>query len=210
MDEPPERAAGPAPGVPVADDPPAGLAQWRARRQAAQAEETAVGAIPAVDESQDEQDEGGPPTQGFRPAFAATAGQAEFGQYPAEEVDSDYRDGLDDRRAGEAYADEYDDVDAGEYADEEFDEPSPVRQWLIMAGQLALGVIGGAAVWLGFNWLWGKIPAAALVAAVAVIGALVWIVRKIRHADDLQTTVLTVLVGLVVTVSPAALLLLSR
>jgi hypothetical protein len=38
----------------------------------------------------------------------------------------------------------------------------------------------------------------------------VWIVRKIRRADDMQTTLLAVLVGLFVTVSPAALLLLSK
>jgi putative Ca2+/H+ antiporter (TMEM165/GDT1 family) len=94
--------------------------------------------------------------------------------------------------------------------DADFDEPSPGRQWLALAGQLALGVVGGSAVLLWFNWLWGRIPAAALIAALAIIVGLVWIVRKIRRADDLQTTVLAVLVGLVVTVSPAALLLLSR
>ena len=97
--------------------------------------------------------------------------------------------------------------------DEDYDAPpaetSPGREWLVMAGQLALGVLGGAAVWLAFNWLWVALPAAALVVALAVIVGLVWIVRKIRHAEDLQTTVLAVLVGLVVTVSPAALLLLS-
>jgi hypothetical protein len=87
---------------------------------------------------------------------------------------------------------------------------SPVRQWLSMAGQLALGVLGGAGVWLAFNWLWGFLPAAALGGAVVVIVGLVWIVRYIRKAEDMQTTVLAVLVGLVVTVSPAALLLLSR
>jgi hypothetical protein len=35
-------------------------------------------------------------------------------------------------------------------------------------------------------------------------------VRRIRRSDDLQTIVVTVLVGLFVTVSPAALLLLDR
>jgi hypothetical protein len=79
-----------------------------------------------------------------------------------------------------------------------------------MGGQLALGVIGGAAIWLGFNWLWGFMPQAALVVALAVIVGLVLIVRKIRRAEDLQTTFLAVLVGLVVTVSPAALLLLNK
>ncbi|MCA1655086.1 MAG: hypothetical protein LC635_01155 [Pseudonocardiaceae bacterium] len=81
------------------------------------------------------------------------------------------------------------DDDLDELEDDDLDadrERSAAREWLIMAGQLALGVIGGAGVWLGFNWLWGFLPQAALVVALAVI------------------------VGLVVTVSPAALLLLNR
>jgi hypothetical protein len=106
--------------------------------------------------------------------------------------------------------DEYGDEYADEYTDEPHDAPSAGKQWLALAGQLAGGVVGGAAVWLGFNWLWVNLPAAALVAALVVVVGLVWIVRKIRRAEDLQTTVLAVLVGLVVTVSPAALLLLSR
>jgi hypothetical protein len=71
-------------------------------------------------------------------------------------------------------------------------------------------VVVGAAVWLGFQWLWGALPAAALVLALAVIAGLVLVVRKIRKAEDLQTTVYAVLVGLMVTVTPAALLLLKR
>jgi hypothetical protein len=111
------------------------------------------------------------------------------------------------------YPDE-DDVEPDEYVEDDdlADEgpPSPGREWLIMAGQVAVSVVGGAAVWLGFNWLWGRFPQAALIAALAVIVGLVWIVRRIRRADDLQTTGLAVLVGLFVTVSPAALILLSR
>jgi hypothetical protein len=110
---------------------------------------------------------------------------------------------------GEGYEDdEYD--DAPEPVAEPEPATSPGKAWLALAGQLAMGVVGGAAVWLGFNWLWVNIPAAALVAALLVVVALVWIVRKIRRAEDLQTTVLAVLVGLVVTVSPAALLLVGR
>ncbi|MGH9061669.1 MAG: hypothetical protein ACRDZY_19480, partial [Acidimicrobiales bacterium] len=60
------------------------------------------------------------------------------------------------------------------------------------------------------NWLWVNLAPAALVGALLVIVVLVWVVRKIRRAEDLQTTVLAVLVGLVVTVSPAALLLVAR
>ena len=109
---------------------------------------------------------------------------------------------------------DYDDEDAP--LDDEFDEldeddeESPAREWLVMASQLTVGAIGGAALWLGFQWLWQSMPVAALIVALVVITALVWIVRRIRRSDDLQTIVVTVLVGLFVTVSPAALLLLDR
>jgi len=98
-----------------------------------------------------------------------------------------------------------DDEDAAEET-----EGSPGKQWLMMIAQLAIGVVGGAALWLGFQWLWNALPAAALAAAVAVIVALVIVVRRIRKADDLQTMVLAVLVGLIVTVSPAALRLIGH
>ncbi len=125
-------------------------------------------------------------------------------------------------RADEVYLDTQDDFDLDEplpgvgRVDDRADRvadavpASAGREWLIMAGQLALGVVGGAAVWLGFNWLWGALPQAALVLALAVIAGMVFIVRKIRRAEDLQTTVYAVLVGLLATVSPAALLLLNR
>ncbi|WP_409489951.1 hypothetical protein [Amycolatopsis sp. cmx-11-12] len=148
------------------------------------------------------------------------ARQDELDDYEREFADPAYPDGGPDfarddygYRADE-YEDDYDEQDADVVDEAEPEEPaenaSPGKQWLALAGQLALGVVGGAGVWLGFNWLWVNIPAAALVAALLVIVALVWIVRKIRRADDLQTTVLAVLVGLVVTVSPAALLLVAR
>ena len=53
-------------------------------------------------------------------------------------------------------------------------------------------------------------PIAAIVAAVVVVIGLIVVVRKWRKAEDLQTTVLAILAGLVVTVSPAALLLVRR
>jgi hypothetical protein len=96
---------------------------------------------------------------------------------------------------------------------EEDQEPEPRsagKEWLIMIGQLAVGVLGGAGLWLAFNYLWRSVPAAALVVALAVTVGLVLLVRKIRRADDLQTTVLAVLVGLIVTVSPAAMLLVKN
>ncbi len=130
---------------------------------------------------------------------------------PRDYADEDYEQESYDRDYERDYEDEYEDSEYSEYTEyDDADEPSPARQWLALAGQLTLGVLGGAGVWLGFNWLWVQLPAAALIAALVVTVGLVWIVRRVRRAEDLQTTVLALLVGLVVTVSPAALLLVSR
>ncbi|MGW3998627.1 hypothetical protein ACWEF6_34500 [Amycolatopsis sp. NPDC004772] len=165
----------------------------------------------------------GPPTGAYPPPMPFAPGDRasrapipdDLAPYEREFADDYPADGPDFEQddygyeQGEGYEDdEYD--DAPEPAAEPEPAASPGKQWLALAGQLALGVVGGAAVWLGFNWLWVNIPAAALIAALLVVVALVWIVRKIRRAEDLQTTVLAVLVGLVVTVSPAALLLVGR
>ncbi|TQM82335.1 hypothetical protein FHX81_4739 [Saccharothrix saharensis] len=126
-----------------------------------------------------------------------------------EEDDDDYprrdfqrRDLDDDEPAGLADLDDED--------DERPVARSAGKEWLLMIGQLAAGVVGGAALWLGFNFLWRTAAPAALVVALAVTVGLVMMVRKIRRADDLQTTVLAVLVGLIVTVSPAAMLLVNN
>jgi hypothetical protein len=87
---------------------------------------------------------------------------------------------------------------------------SPLWEWAAMVSQIGIGVVGGATLWLICEWLWQRIPVLALVVALAVITGLVWIVRRVRRAEDLQTTVIAVLVGLFVTVSPAALLLVGR
>ncbi|MFF0148241.1 hypothetical protein ATK36_2868 [Amycolatopsis sulphurea] len=167
----------------------------------------------------------GPPTAGYpAPMPFAPGGKDEqlddLSEYEAEFADSAYAEGSPDFESddGYAYDEEYEDEEArGEAAAEEpaaeaeaVSTASPGKQWLTLAGQLALGVIGGAGVWLGFNWLWVNLAPAALVGALLVIVALVWIVRKIRRAEDLQTTLLAILVGLVVTVSPAALLLVAK
>ncbi|MBV9010470.1 MAG: hypothetical protein JO272_00230 [Pseudonocardiales bacterium] len=100
-----------------------------------------------------------------------------------------------------------------ENAAEETQSPesgSPLWEWAVMVGQVGIGVLGGAALWLICEWLWQRIPVVALVVALVVITGLVWVVRRVRCAEDLQTTVIAVLVGLFVTVSPAALLLVGR
>jgi hypothetical protein len=146
---------------------------------------------------------------------------AAFPQHPVAEPDEDFRGGFPERdfepdggqydRADRPDDDvEFDELDPDEELDDELRGASPVREWLIMVGQLALGVLAGGAVWLGFNWLWGALPQAALVLALLVIAGMVLIVRKIRRAEDLQTTVFAVLVGLLATVSPVVLLLVNR
>jgi hypothetical protein len=216
---------------PAPDAPPAGLASWRERRQKVAMDDTEIGVMPALPDVVEPDDallDGGPPTRGFAPPppFAPARATPPKGAVPAAldegrlDLDGDFSRGVDGGDLDDEYdyddepLDEYDtDLDDEALEDEPEDpdvEASPAKQWLVLAAQLALGVVGGAAVWLGFNWLWVTLPAAALVVALLVVVGLVWIVRKIRRAEDLQTTVLAVLVGLVVTVSPAALLLVSR
>ncbi len=95
-------------------------------------------------------------------------------------------------------------------ADEAPEASSPMWEWALVLSQVGIGVVGGAALWLICEWLWQRIPVVALIVALAVITGLVWVVRRVRCAEDLQTTVIAVLVGLFVTVSPAALLLVGR
>lgn len=200
-----------AQALPGAAEPPAGLSGWHGQRQGG-FDDTEIAALPTLPREDDDEAEEGPPTGYYVPEFDDDDEASQpyrsgvLDDDPLGEED-DYRDYVDD--SGEFTYDDPDDHpdEAGEAGQETV---SPARQWLALAGQLALGVVGGAGVWLGFNWLWVALPAAALVAALVVTVGLVWIVRKVRRAEDLQTTVLALLVGLVVTVSPAALLLLSR
>ncbi|KAA9164879.1 hypothetical protein FPZ12_006335 [Amycolatopsis acidicola] len=211
--QPPEAAVPP-------DAPPAGLSRWRRQRDQVSSEDTEVGVMPVLPEGHPSAFNPPPVLPEGHPSAFTPAPQLEDEAMEAtgfhdpfadddEEVDEfgDFGEAEPERLGGHEY-----EAEAEPEAEEEAEESdsSPAKQWLSMAAQLALGVLGGAAVWLGFNWLWGQIPAAALVAALVVVVGLVWIVRKIRRADDIQTMVLAVLVGLVVTVSPAALLLLSR
>lgn len=103
----------------------------------------------------------------------------------------------------------------GEFADrdgaaEEAEGPLGVVGWLKLIGQWLVGAVLGALLWVGFSWLWTNHPVVALIAAVLATVGLVLLVRAIRRSDDLQTTMLAVLVGLVVTISPAVLLLANR
>jgi hypothetical protein len=125
---------------------------------------------------------------------------------PSRREDFDSADDFDERPG----RDGVDRIDAPDDDDEDAESLSPGREWLLMGAQVGAGAIAGAAVFLAFSWLWGFQPIVAVLAALAVIVGLVFGVRRWRRADDLQTTVLAVLAGLVVTVSPAALLLVRR
>ncbi|MFI6024044.1 hypothetical protein [Amycolatopsis magusensis] len=215
----------PPPPEPEPDEPPAGLAGWRQRRDQERLEDTQAAMTPVDDDPIDADPAGGQFASGRfstgdfeavqRPVAGELGGPAyadDFDGPPSRTRSVEYDDGFDAEL--EAEVDELDDPYAGaaglDAVEDRYEEASPGKQWLVMGAQLGLGVIGGAGVWLGFNWLWDRLPGAALIAALVVIVALVWIVWKIRRATDPQTTVLAVLVGLVVTVSPAALLLLSK
>lgn len=102
-----------------------------------------------------------------------------------------------------------------EPADEEPDTAEPDRSstgpaWAAVLAQWIVGAIGGAALWVGFRFLWRDLPVVALAAAVLVTAGLVVVVRALLRNDDMRTTVFAVLVGLLLTVSPAILVLLGR
>ena len=65
-----------------------------------------------------------------------------------------------------------------------------VKEWAVIAGQLVVGALLGAVLWIGFSYLWQSLPVVALVLAAAATGGLVFGVRAMRRSDDLQTMVL--------------------
>src|SRR5262249_33678008 len=114
--------------------------------------------------------DGGPPTAGYPAPMPFAPGgrkdgpldddlsedEAEFDQpaYPGGSPDFDGEDYAYDHQGD--YDDDYEDeaparAAAPAPAEEPASTASPGKQWFTLAIQLALGVIGGAAVWLGFN-----------------------------------------------------------
>jgi hypothetical protein len=189
--------------------------------------------------ARDEVDDGGPLTQAapLDPDFRAPAGldPADFAR-PAElnghdagrldelptaddqddhwpdEADEGGRNRADHDRAGTAQA-----VEDGSEPDLE-----PRRRlgrtaaaatgpsWTVVLAQWIGGAIGGAALWIGFRFLWRSLPVVAFAASILITIGLVLLVRALMRNDGRRTTVFVVLVGLLLTVSPAILVLLDR
>jgi hypothetical protein len=139
--------------------------------------------------------------------------------------EDDDPDGADDF-AGERFDDELDpderehdveDLDDDREDDEhdEFDEHEertvrPAQAWAGVVAQWLAGAVAGAVLWVLFRYLWRGLPVVALAAAVLVTVGLVLLVRQLLHQADRRTTGFAVLVGLLLTASPAVLVLLGR
>jgi len=159
-------------------------------------------------------DDGGPPTQAGAPMSFDDEDDEDDDYYRV-----DYPAGLDRKGVGEE--------PTGIFAAGDEDEDAPVRRrsvqteekeqaaaggpaWAAVIAQWIAGAIGGAALWVGFRFLWRDLPVVAIAAAVLVTVGLVVVVRALLRSSDLRTTLFAVLVGLLLTVSPAILVLLGR
>jgi hypothetical protein len=111
-------------------------------------------------------------------------------------------DDLDDPDALDAF-DDLDDLD-----DEDLD-PRSAQAWAGVVAQWLAGAVAGAVLWVAFRYLWRGLPIVALAAALLVTAGLVFAVRQLLDADR-RTTAVAVLVGLLLTASPAVLVLLGR
>lgn len=82
--------------------------------------------------------------------------------------------------------------------------------WALVLAQWIVGALGGAALWVGFRFLWRSLPVVAFTAAALVTIGLIVLVRSLLRSKDWRTTGVAVLVGLLLTVSPVLLVLLDR
>jgi hypothetical protein len=112
------------------------------------------------------------------------------------------------RRARSAFrlADEPDQL--AEAEDAYAEEPSLILQWGIFLAQTLTGAAVGLGVWLGFYRLWSTWPFYAAPAVGAALVGMLVVARALRrrygHELDLLTAIVTVGVGVVLTVLPAA------
>lgn len=139
-------------------------------------------------------DDGGPPTV----AGAPPAAEDRWPPAPSADVFGDAPAGL---------ADAPDEV---EQATDRPQQDGGGQAWAAVVIQWIVGALAGAALWVGFRFLWRSLPVVAIAAAVIVTIALVVLVRHLVRKNDLRTTLFAVGVGLLLTVSPAILVLLGR
>lgn len=81
------------------------------------------------------------------------------------------------------------------------------KQWLVLAGQSVGAAVIGMLLFKGFQRMWEVLPWVALALAMVVVLGLVALVRVLRRTDDIFSTVIAVVVGIFVTLSPLAFLL---
>lgn len=81
------------------------------------------------------------------------------------------------------------------------------KQWLVLAGQSVGAAVIGMLLFKGFERMWEVLPWVALALAMVVVLGLVALVRVLRRTDDIFSTVIAVVVGIFVTLSPLAFLL---
>jgi hypothetical protein len=84
------------------------------------------------------------------------------------------------------------------------------QSWAPVLAQWIIGAIGGAALWVGFRYLWSSLLVVAIAAAILVTAGLVIAVRTLLRNTDLRTSIAAGLVGILLTASPAVLVLLGR
>jgi hypothetical protein len=157
-------------------------------------------------------DDGGPPTEAAAPLdFDHPAG---LGRTDRDDFDGDpdYHGELDDDLDHDDQDGEPDGADERDGRRQRLPKlaDSAGQVWAAVVAQWIVGAIGGAALWVGFRFLWRDLPVVALAAAVLVTAGLVVIVRALLRNNDMRTTLFAVLVGLLLTVSPALLVLLGR
>ncbi|MGD9989623.1 hypothetical protein [Pseudonocardia sp.] len=112
-----------------------------------------------------------------------------------------------DRPAGLRSRDDIEDIEDIDEEDDLDDIEAAPHSWAAVIGQWIGGAVVGAGLWVGFAFLWLHLPVVALAGAVFVTVALVLGVRAMLRDDNLRTTLFAVLVGLLLTVSPAILVL---
>jgi hypothetical protein len=92
--------------------------------------------------------------------------------------------------------------------DEDEDDGSAALQWFVFILQTVVGAVAGLGIWLGFHYLWDRYPFYAAPAVGATIAVMLVVARFLRrrygHELDLVTALITVGVGVVLTVLPAA------